>query len=281
MNTNVLAFVPAYVELVDGDIQAALLFSQIIYWLLPGKSGKSKLRVERDGAMWLAKTASHWGDELGFTPKQAYRAIGVLKAKGLIWTKRFRFKGSPTTCIRLTEKGEDALNSHPSQFHSTSKANPISLQGKTYTEDYKTESTTENVDSAGKPAEEAQQHKNNKEQTGKEVEKISSKNENVSHYKSQELKLAKIWKEGMAQHHPGFQKELTKKEYGQLKQFREKVGQQAEEVLAFSIELWNTPATLKTRTSRKKLMRTVLLSNGATLLLLLFGKLRVAPTPVL
>lgn len=178
MKSHVSAYVPAYVELVNGDILAALLFSQIIYWHLPGKTGKSKLRVKRGDDMWLAKSASDWKDEIGFTPKQAYRAVGVLKSMGLIQTKLFKFKGSPTTCIQLTEKGIEAMDSHPSQIHNPPKANSFALKGKSFTENTNTGITTENLKLIGKPSQKKKTHSNKEESNEVEYIYKNLQNEN-------------------------------------------------------------------------------------------------------
>ena len=37
-----------YVDIAGGDILAGLLLSQIIFWNLPGKDGRSKLRVQKE-----------------------------------------------------------------------------------------------------------------------------------------------------------------------------------------------------------------------------------------
>jgi len=88
-----------YVD-IAGDLVSGLLLSQIIYWFLPGESG-NKLRVEKEGKLWLAKGRIDWFEECRISPKQFDRAIQVLKAQGLVETKRFRFKGSPTIHIWL------------------------------------------------------------------------------------------------------------------------------------------------------------------------------------
>jgi len=48
-------FKTIYVDMAD-DLVAGLLLSQIVYWYLPSKEGRSKLRVFKDGYYWIAKT---------------------------------------------------------------------------------------------------------------------------------------------------------------------------------------------------------------------------------
>jgi len=89
-----------YVD-IAGDLASGILLSQIIYWFLPDREGKLKLRIQREGEFWLAKSRTDWWDECRITKKQFDRAITVLRDKGLVTTKRFRFRGSPTVHIRL------------------------------------------------------------------------------------------------------------------------------------------------------------------------------------
>lgn len=89
-----------YVDLA-GDLTAGIVLGQIVYWWLPTKEGKSKLRVFKQGRYWLAKKLSDWFEELRITIKQARRALRILKEKGLIETKVWKFAGAPTTHISL------------------------------------------------------------------------------------------------------------------------------------------------------------------------------------
>ena len=87
---------------IAGDLVAGILLSQIIYWHLPSKrDGQTKLRVKKDGKLWLAKGRDDWWDECRITPRQFDRAIGILVDKGIVEKERFRFGGSPTIHIRL------------------------------------------------------------------------------------------------------------------------------------------------------------------------------------
>jgi hypothetical protein len=96
-------FKKIYVDIAD-DLIAGLLLSQIIYWHLPSNSGKSKLRVQKEGKTWLAKSRTDWWDEVRITPKQFDRASRLLKEKNIIETKLFKFNGIPTVHIYLNEE---------------------------------------------------------------------------------------------------------------------------------------------------------------------------------
>uniref|UniRef100_A0A7C5V475 Uncharacterized protein n=1 Tax=Caldicellulosiruptor owensensis TaxID=55205 RepID=A0A7C5V475_9FIRM len=80
---------------------AGIALGQIVYWFLPARDGSSKLKIFREGKMWLAKSYEGLANEVKLTVKQVRRAINVLKNKGYIETKVWKFKGAPTTHIWL------------------------------------------------------------------------------------------------------------------------------------------------------------------------------------
>lgn len=93
----------SFVDACDNLVQGILL-GQIVYWHLPSASGKSKLRVFKDGRYWLAKGRNDWYDEIRISPKQFDTAIKKLVEKGFVETKKFRFNGVPTVHIHLNEE---------------------------------------------------------------------------------------------------------------------------------------------------------------------------------
>jgi hypothetical protein len=102
-----------YVDMA-GDLVAGLVLSQIVYWHLPNREGKARLRVEREGELWLAKARADWWDECRISPKQADRALNALKAQGLIEVKLFKFGSAPTKHVRILREG--FLNAWKSQL---------------------------------------------------------------------------------------------------------------------------------------------------------------------
>ncbi len=88
-----------YIDICE-DLVAGILLSQIIYWFLPSQQG-SKLRVEKGGELWLAKSRTDWWEECRITPRQFDRAAAILQQLNLIDLRRFRFEGSPTVHIHL------------------------------------------------------------------------------------------------------------------------------------------------------------------------------------
>lgn len=97
---------------ITGDLIAGILLGQIVYWNLPNENGQSKLKVMKNGEMWLAKGRGDWWDEIRITPKQFDRAIKILQEKGFVESKRFKFNGAPTIHIKLNiREVTEAVNS--------------------------------------------------------------------------------------------------------------------------------------------------------------------------
>lgn len=97
----------AYVD-IAGDLVAGALLGQILYWFGPGKDGKTRARIVKDGRYWIAKARADWWDEIRITPKQYDRAAKILKDKGLIEIKTFKFAGNPTTHISIVPEAINA-----------------------------------------------------------------------------------------------------------------------------------------------------------------------------
>lgn len=90
-----------YIDMAGGDLVAGVLLSQIIYWHLPSRQGHERLRIEKEGELWLAKGRADWWEECRISPKQFDRAAALLEEKDLIETDVRRFKGNPTKHIRV------------------------------------------------------------------------------------------------------------------------------------------------------------------------------------
>lgn len=97
----------AYVDMA-GDLIAGALLGQILYWFGAGKDGRSRARIVKDGFLWIAKTRADWWDEIRISPKQYDRAAKILKEKGFIEIKTFKFYGNPTTHIRIVPESINA-----------------------------------------------------------------------------------------------------------------------------------------------------------------------------
>jgi hypothetical protein len=101
---DTIDFKKLYVDMA-GDILAGLLLSQIVFWNLPDKNGKNKLRVRREEHYWLAKSRGDWWDEVRLRPREVDAAIKRLREAGIIETRVWKFGGNPTTHIRVIPTG--------------------------------------------------------------------------------------------------------------------------------------------------------------------------------
>jgi hypothetical protein len=127
---DTIDFKRVYVDLAEGDILAGLTLSELVYWYLPSKDGGvSKLRVEFQGEMWRAIRLYEWWDRARLTPEQARRAIGLLKDLGVVATTLHKFKGEPTTHIRIVE---DVFLAKLEACIASPKENPFSPGGERY-----------------------------------------------------------------------------------------------------------------------------------------------------
>lgn len=99
---DVLDFKKIYVEMA-GDLMAGLMLSELVYWYLPSKAGRTRLRVRRGGRQWVASRRYEWWDRCRLTPKQADRAAQILVKRGLLDRAVFRFGGMPTAHFSLNE----------------------------------------------------------------------------------------------------------------------------------------------------------------------------------
>jgi len=86
---------------VNCTTEMVLVLSQIIYWNSPDAAGGSRLRVEKEGEIWLAKSATEWAEECGITVQSARDALMRLEVFGLIRLSILHFRGHPTKHIIL------------------------------------------------------------------------------------------------------------------------------------------------------------------------------------
>lgn len=89
-----------YIDIAESLVGGVLL-SQIIFWHLPDKSGKSKLSIEKNGELWLVKKQEDWWDECRITEKEYRLAISHLVDKKIIIKCIFQYNNCPTTHLRI------------------------------------------------------------------------------------------------------------------------------------------------------------------------------------
>jgi len=87
-----------------GDLVAGIMLSQIVYWHLPAKGNRPRLRVSDGEELRLAKNLGDWWEECRLSPKQASTALGRLQKAGLIDVRNGMFNGKKTPLIALCWK---------------------------------------------------------------------------------------------------------------------------------------------------------------------------------
>lgn len=85
---------------ITGDLIEGTLLSRILYWFMPTKDNKSKVRICKDGYYWIAKQRKDWWEEIRITERQYDKAIKSLVDKGLVITAKYKFNSMPTIHIR-------------------------------------------------------------------------------------------------------------------------------------------------------------------------------------
>ena len=138
-----------------GDYHAAALLSQILYWSYADEAGKSKLRVRKEGRLWLVKRFEDWYEECRLSADQARRAMATLRGLGIVETQTFRFNGSPTTHVRIRTTAYAAAlrkavgppdgNGESARTEMANPPEPNGESARTLTGDYKQENTHKNI----------------------------------------------------------------------------------------------------------------------------------------
>lgn len=110
---------PIYLAMCGGDLVAAVLLADVVYWHKPNAQGQSKLRVKRDGFLWIAKSDKDWAHELGLTKDQVRRGRNKLKEMALVVCEKYKFNAAPTMHLRLDFNVFSALfKSHKAEWES-------------------------------------------------------------------------------------------------------------------------------------------------------------------
>lgn len=254
---NTIAFQTDYVPLLNGDVLAALMLSQIYFWYRPSeKTGNSKLRVYKDGKWWLAKSNKDWLTETGMEASGSRRCITVLERLGVIEVGKFRFNGSPVLHVRLVAmQGRntpltDPMDVFEKKFLSTAfQKIPESI----------TESTTGDYCKEKEAAKAAKAKPQDTQTTfkGKETPEGIEELTEDSEMKTKELLkqlmesktpadekpttptgLAVLWKREVAKASGEFVPSVTKKELGQFKRVLAVLGDEAGPVVSHVIHHW-------------------------------------------
>lgn len=97
---DTIDFKRCYCEITE-DLICGVLLSQIIFWFLPDRRGKSKLSIFKDGKLWLCKGRHEWMKECFLTANQFDRASRILVNKGFLYKMNYKFNGAPTAHVSI------------------------------------------------------------------------------------------------------------------------------------------------------------------------------------
>lgn len=98
---RVIGFKRAHLLMCKGDLRAALLLSQLVYWFSPGEDGQTRARKMWGGKLFVAKSHTQIEEETGLSRQQSTAAVQKLVTLGLIETQVHRFEGHAMRWIHL------------------------------------------------------------------------------------------------------------------------------------------------------------------------------------
>jgi len=225
-------FRPGYVDW-TGDINAALVMSQIHYWYCPDVKGKERLshhRKDRYGVVrsWLYKTHTEWWEEVRLTRRQLDRAMDILVRCKLIQVEIFMANSKPTRHILCTFLDAMPLSKRISfapvgANQCTCEGKPLHLQVHYPTENT-TETTADNKTSAGAlPA---------------PIGVTDMDAATVLKNKGTPISLEGLWMKRMGTLYGGYQKPLTIKDKAQLKGVYKHLGESTREKVDWVLQNW-------------------------------------------
>jgi hypothetical protein len=86
-----------------GDLRAGIVLSEVLYWHLPSKTGKVRLRrIDGDKEnLWLACARTSWYDRARLRPREFDTALEKLIALDLVKKTLSKYKGQDTLHLRI------------------------------------------------------------------------------------------------------------------------------------------------------------------------------------
>jgi len=94
-----------YIDICDGDWVAGAILDELIFWTIPKKgTRKTKLRVWKNGKLWLVCSRSEWWDRKRIKERQADRGIAKLIEMKLVEKTISKFSGKPQMHLRIIPK---------------------------------------------------------------------------------------------------------------------------------------------------------------------------------
>lgn len=225
---------------ITGDHASAMVLNQIMYW----HSGR--LQVMRKGTLWLAKSRAEMCAETGITLDQYKRIMPLLAKQGWIVQERGLFKNKVTPHIQLTPAGYALFKTATQQV---SKANgPLVGQSANLSTEITAKNTTEDLGHSGAstaeggkldPGEHSGEQGQEPDQDPDQKGWMMKASEILKNHTAPTTgSLGGYWKSRMAMLQEGYQKPLTGKELGQLKQLFKYLGDQTKPVIDYAVSHW-------------------------------------------
>ena len=128
-----------HVDINDGYLHDAVLFSQIMYWHLPNKNNMSKMRVLYEGEYWIAKHHDDWYSECRIKAPMVRKALKRIEKRNLIYYTVSGFAGKKSPLVRINWAGfqkaiEKQLSLHSDTMYQSNMTQCIKPNTETTTE---------------------------------------------------------------------------------------------------------------------------------------------------
>lgn len=91
-----------YIKINNDNLYDGVLFSQIMYWHGKNKeTGKPRMKVEKDGYLWIAKSYKEWADETCIKEATIRKSLDRMRNNNLIFAELYKFNSRPVLHIRI------------------------------------------------------------------------------------------------------------------------------------------------------------------------------------
>jgi hypothetical protein len=231
LKSHLIHFYPAFIKF-TGSVHAALLLSRLYWWF---SHTPTKLKVTREGKLWLVKSHTEWLEECGLTRQMVRRAETKLMNLNLMERKLWKFNKTPTNHYHLdVEKLLRLVRSNQPPMVGMNQSITI---GTTVP---KVTNKTQLLSDADASREDTEEHV--AERTAREVLEGIQKKINSAPSKPQKVSaksLSMFWTTLVPKHFDtGLLKPHTMRELGMLSQYIKITGTHAYPAMKWAIENW-------------------------------------------
>lgn len=221
------------------DLAVGSLLSFIVYWHKPKSNGESKGKIKKDDKEWIVNSRDKMMAACCLTRNQYIRAVKVLVELGFIEYEMYGFKGKVHPFIRLNEDALlAALVCKPDNGLSENQTTvgDLCLETGQPNKESTKESLKENATTVADSIED-----DNMSKASEVMAVLLKKKVDPGTYKATVGSVSLLWKAKMGELYKAYQKDLTGKEAGQLKQsvtFLMEGGCDPRQAVAWSLENW-------------------------------------------